>query len=150
MKKIRDRVEREAHWFAGAFLLPRSTLLSEFYSTRMPHLLGLKRRWRVSMQAIAHRCKEVGAIDEGQYILFRKQLSALRALKVEPLDDELAPEMPGLLPKAWKMLVEKGVVREGGAEEQIGFSLAGIEQLCGPFRRPAADDGTATPKLITT
>lgn len=142
-KRVRDRIEREAHWFAGAFLLPRSTLLTEFYSTRTQHLLGLKRRWRVSMQAIAHRCKEIGAIDEGQYILFRKQMSAQRWLKAEPLDDELPPEMPGLLPKAWRMLVEQGVVREGGAEEQIGFSLSGVERLCGAFRQ--SDSGSSAP-----
>jgi Zn-dependent peptidase ImmA (M78 family)/transcriptional regulator with XRE-family HTH domain len=146
-KRTRDRLEREAHWFAGAFLLPRGTLLTEFYSTRTSHLLGLKRRWRVSMQAIAHRCKEIGAIDEAQYILFRKQMSAQRWLKAEPLDGEIPAEQPGLLPKAWKMLMEKGIVREGGAEEQIGFSLDGIEQLCGPFRRPRAQGVAPTAGL---
>src|SRR6185437_4995580 len=82
-KRVRDRVEREANWFAGAFLLPRQTLFSEFYSTRANHLLGLKRRWGVSMQAIAHRCKTIGAIDEGDYIAFRKQLSAKGELSNE-------------------------------------------------------------------
>ncbi|MGE3291590.1 MAG: helix-turn-helix domain-containing protein [Geminicoccaceae bacterium] len=138
-KRTRDRLEREAHWFAGAFLLPRSTLLTEFYSTRTSHLVGLKRRWRVSMQAIAHRCKEIGAVDELQYILFRKQLSAKRWLKAEPLDDELPCEQPGLLPKAWRLLIDRETIQEGGAAEQIGFSLDGVERICGQFRRAGGE-----------
>jgi Zn-dependent peptidase ImmA (M78 family)/transcriptional regulator with XRE-family HTH domain len=58
-KSVLDRIEQEANRFAGAFLFPRNSFLSEFYSTRMGHLAGLKRRWRVSIQAIAHRAKDL-------------------------------------------------------------------------------------------
>src|SRR4051794_24295279 len=33
-KGVRDRIETEANMFAGAFLLPRSSIMREFYSTR--------------------------------------------------------------------------------------------------------------------
>ncbi|WP_082559210.1 helix-turn-helix domain-containing protein [Methylobacterium sp. Leaf94] len=130
-KTIRDRIEKEANWFAGSFLLPRGSILAEFYSTRSSHLIGLKKRWRVSMQAIAHRCKDIGALDEGQYIAFRKVLAVKGWLKTEPLDGELPLEMPGLLIKAWAMLVSKGLIHEEGAEESIGFSLDMVQSLCG-------------------
>jgi Zn-dependent peptidase ImmA (M78 family) len=82
--KVRTRVEREANQFAGAFLLPRPSLLAEFYSNRLSHLQGLKRRWRVSMQALAHRAMQIGALDEDQYINFRKQMSSQKWLTSEP------------------------------------------------------------------
>jgi hypothetical protein len=41
--KMRARLEKEANQFAGAFLLPRTSLLGEFYSTRINHLKGLER-----------------------------------------------------------------------------------------------------------
>lgn len=126
-KYIRDRIETEANWFAGAFLLPRNSILNEFYSTRLSHFEGLKSRWRVSMQAIAHRCKELGAVDEEQYVNFRKQMSARKWLTVEPLDDRIPLEWPGLLIKAWKLISEDKSAR---AEAELGFGFDLLEEIC--------------------
>ncbi len=139
-KRVRDRVEREANWFAGSFLLPKSALYSEFYSMRRSHLLGLKRRWGVSMQAIAHRCKHVGAIDETDYIGFRKQLSANGELSKEPLDD-IPLEQPKILSKAWKVLLDKGIIQDNGLEDQLGFSLEMVAQYCEAIDGHASDQG---------
>lgn len=130
-KRTRDRLESEAHWFAGAFLFPKSSFLAEFYSTRTSHLTGLKRRWQMSMQAIAHHAKELGAIDDGQYILFRKTMAKNGWLREEPLDKDIRIEQPGLLIKAIKILIEKGLVPPSGLESENGFSLQMVESLCG-------------------
>jgi len=130
-KSIRDQLESEANFFAGAFLLPRHAMLREFYSTRMSHLEGLKARWRVSMQAIAHRCKDIGIIDEHQYILFRKQISFRRWQKNEPLDDTIPLEQTEWLLKCWKFLTDKKIVREAGLEDELGFSLDLVVRLFG-------------------
>jgi len=130
-KRTRDRIEREANLFAGAFLLPEGTFLAEFYSARMEHLKGLKRRWRVSMAALAHRAKEIGAIDDDQYIQFRKQLSHHKWLTREPLDDEIAIEEPKLLLKAWRLLIDNGVIRDSAFEDKIGFSPEMVKRLSG-------------------
>ncbi len=135
---MRERLEREAHWFAGAFLFPRTALLAEFYSTRTSHLIGLKRRWRMSMQAIAHQCKEVGQLDEAQYILFRKQVTKHKWLRKEPLDDEIPLEQPGLLPKAVRLLVDREVIPPSGFEGENGFSLEMVQRLCGVVPEPTA------------
>jgi Zn-dependent peptidase ImmA (M78 family)/transcriptional regulator with XRE-family HTH domain len=142
------RIEREANWFAGAFLLPREKLLEEFYSTRMSHLEGLKARWKVSMQAIAHRAKDVGAIDEYQYILFRKQISHNKWLSVEPLDREIPMEQPEFLLKCWKLLVDRGVVNDGGAEDAVGFSLELVQRLFGKVPEGRRVPEAWTPKLV--
>lgn len=130
-KAVRDRIESEANMFAGAFLLPRDAMMREFYSTRTSHLLGMKERWKVSMQGIAHRCKDIGIIDENQYILFRKHFSAKKWIKNEPLDDVIPPEQPEWLLKCWKMLASAKKVPESGVEDQIGFSLDMVNELFG-------------------
>ena len=134
-KSTLDRLEAEANKFAGAFLLPRESLLSEFYSTRMNHLEGLKQRWRVSMQAIAHRAKDIGAIDEYQYINFRKQISALKMLSVETLDDVLPIEQPRVLAKAWAMIAEN-VQTKRLAETTLGLGSDLVEEVCGVSLAP--------------
>lgn len=130
-KVVRDRIEKEANWFADAFLMPRASLLAEFYSTRLAHFVGLKKRWRMSMQAIAHWCREVGAIDDHQYILFRKQMAARHWLKDEPLDDELQPEQPTWLARAWKALIKSGRIVPTTAEDELGFSVGLVARLIG-------------------
>jgi Zn-dependent peptidase ImmA (M78 family)/transcriptional regulator with XRE-family HTH domain len=130
-KHTREQLEHEANMFAGAFLLPRQSIFREFYSTRMKHLEGLKQRWRVSIQAIAHRCRDIGIIDEYQYVLFRKTISHNRWQKNEPLDDVIPMEQPEWLLKCWKLLIEKNKVRDVGVEDEIGFSLDLVARLFG-------------------
>jgi Zn-dependent peptidase ImmA (M78 family)/transcriptional regulator with XRE-family HTH domain len=130
-KSIRDRIEREANWFAGAFLLPRGSLFREFYSTRANHLKGLKQRWLVSMQAIAHRAKDIGAIDENQYVAFRIQMTKRKELSKEPLDDVIPVERPGLLFNAWKKLIEKGRLPPPDSGEWMGTSLGVLRDHVG-------------------
>jgi Zn-dependent peptidase ImmA (M78 family)/transcriptional regulator with XRE-family HTH domain len=130
-KKVRERIEREANLFAGAFLLPKFAMFNEFYSTRMSHLIGLKKRWRVSVQAIAHRAKSLGIIDEDQYILFRKSISFHRWNKSEPLDNELPLEQPQWLLKCWELFVKRRGIEEMDTAEEIGFTLDLVASLFG-------------------
>jgi Zn-dependent peptidase ImmA (M78 family)/transcriptional regulator with XRE-family HTH domain len=130
-KAVRDRIEREANWFAGAFLMPRGLLFREFYSTRVTHLKGLKQRWLVSMQAIAHRAKDIGAIDENQYVAFRIQMTKRKELSREPLDDVIPIERPGLIFNAWNKLVERGRLPSQDSDEAMGISLDVLQDHLG-------------------
>ncbi len=75
------------------------------------------------MQAIAHRAKDIGAIDENQYVSFRIQMTKRKELTHEPLDDEIPMESPGLLFNAWNKLVQAGRLPELGSDEEAGISL---------------------------
>jgi len=136
-KEVRDHIESEANMFAGSLLLPRNAMLREFYSARLKHLEGMKARWRVSMQAIAHRAKQIGIIDEHQYILFRKQISFNRWTKNEPLDNTIPMEQPQWLLKCWQLLTDQKLVREAGLEDELGFSLDLVVRLFGHEVREA-------------
>ena len=65
-KKTAKRIEHEADLFAGAFLLPRNSFLDELFSTRIDAFLSMKRRWKVSIQAMVYRCNHLRIIDEEQ------------------------------------------------------------------------------------
>ncbi len=139
--EVRSRLEREANQFAGAFLLPRSSLLSEFYSARLSHLEGLKRRWRVSMQAIAHRAVQIAVLDEDQYINFRKQMSSKKWLTLEPLDDEIPFEEPTYLRKCCALVVANmNSLRV--AESELGLGPDLVSEVTGycPVPPPRAPE----------
>jgi Zn-dependent peptidase ImmA (M78 family)/transcriptional regulator with XRE-family HTH domain len=95
-------IERQADRFAGAFLLPKHSFPNEVFSPRLDAFLDLKRRWRVSIQAMIYRCSDLGIFDEFQILNMRKQVSFRKWRTQEPLDDpSIIPlESPRLLAKA--------------------------------------------------
>jgi len=116
------KIEREANLFAGAFLLPRSTFGNEVMSSSLEHFIDLKRRWKVSIQAMIYRCSELGILTDNQVLYLRKQMSARKMNKKEPLDDYLEREQPTIIKRSIKMLVEHRVL----TPEEI------VDNLCLP------------------
>jgi Zn-dependent peptidase ImmA (M78 family)/DNA-binding XRE family transcriptional regulator len=122
-------IERQANYFAGALLLPRKSFPQEVISTSLSYFLELKSRWRVSVQAMVYRCKDLGLLNKNQVSYLWRQLSAMR--NVEPLDDTFEPERPTLLFAALNMLVENGVQTRAQIVDALKLNHVDIEQLCG-------------------
>jgi Zn-dependent peptidase ImmA (M78 family) len=122
-------IERQANYFAGALLLPRRSFPQEVMSTSLNYFLELKARWRVSVQAMVYRCKDLGLLSGNQVSYLWRQLSKIR--KFEPLDDTFEPERPALLSAALSMLVENGVQTRAQIVEALKLNPSDIEQLCG-------------------
>ncbi|GIO43161.1 helix-turn-helix domain-containing protein [Paenibacillus apis] len=108
-KENYKQIEREAHYFAGAFLLPASSFGTEIVSTSIDHLTTLKKRWKVSIQAMAYRAKSLDIISEYQHINIRQRLAKNNQLSKEPLDDVLPFEEPSVLKQAIMALVDHKV-----------------------------------------
>ena len=66
------KIEKAAHRFAGAFLIPADTLRAEMGSSRssvsIGELVGLKHRFGVSIQAIAYRCRDLGILSQSAFV----------------------------------------------------------------------------------
>jgi Zn-dependent peptidase ImmA (M78 family)/transcriptional regulator with XRE-family HTH domain len=122
-------IERQANYFAGALLLPRKSFPQEVLSTSVSYFLQLKARWRVSVQAMVYRCKDLGILNKSQVAYLWRQLSKMRTF--EPLDDAFEPERPTLLSAALKMLVDNGVQTRAQIVETLKLNNMDIEQLCG-------------------
>jgi len=124
-----DRFEREANRFASAFLLPESTYSLEVFSTRLAAFVELKRRWKVSIAAQIYRCSDLGILADDQVLNLRKQLSANKWRKREPLDDVLPFEKPNMMRKSLHLLVESGVQTGSDVLAAIRLSRKTIESL---------------------
>lgn len=131
----RDRhklMEKQAHQFAGALLLPPETFATEL---RMPvtldDLLLLKRRWGVSVAAITMRLHALGLLDEeGKLALFKRR-SARWGGKSEPGDGDRKPEQPRLLRRTIDLLVDENVMPLDAIPRHIGLAPSDIEMLAG-------------------
>ena len=132
--KVRlKEIEREADRFAGAFLLPRKSFPNEVYSPRLGAFVELKKRWKVSIQAMIYRCKNLGIFDEQQTINLYKQISLKKWRTNEPLDgaEGIPLEKPILLGKIAKLVLESGRMHVDEIKVTLGFSSFVMEKFFG-------------------
>ena len=126
-----SKIERQANYFAGCFLLPRETFVREVFSTSVHYFLKLKERWRVSVAAMIYRCKELGILNQNQVGYLYRQLTAKGMRKSEPLDKLFKTKSPSVLRSALAMLVEHGVQTKSDIREALNLNARDIEYLCG-------------------
>ena len=132
-KNTLKEIEREADYFAGAFLLPRKSFPNEIFSPRLDAFLDLKRRWKVSIQAMIYRCKNLGIFDEDQCVNLYKQVSYKKWRTVEPLDgpDGLPMEQPVMLTRVSELVLQNSRMKADELLQRLGFNQATVEQLIG-------------------
>ncbi|WP_417821862.1 helix-turn-helix domain-containing protein [Terasakiella sp.] len=124
-------IEAEANRFAGAFLLPRKSFPNEVFSPRLDGFISLKERWKVAIQAMVYRCKNLGVFDEDQVTNLYKQISYRKMRKREPLDDVIPFEKPKLLQRAVDLLLDANRFSADEIVTDLQFNREMIERLCG-------------------
>lgn len=109
--------ERYCYRFAGAMLIPQNTFIKEIGIHRShlsePELIAVKETYGISIQAIMARAKDLGVINELQFLQFRKWISRNRTEK--GLGEYLGIE------KAYRF---KQLIYRAAAEEVISLSKA--------------------------
>lgn len=87
-------IEKQAHTFAAAFLMPASEIKEELPDmVDWPALFKLKQRWQVSLAALLMRAKTLNRITEAAYVTAIKAASARGWRRTEPVPLG-APEQP--------------------------------------------------------
>jgi Zn-dependent peptidase ImmA (M78 family) len=112
--KPADRgLEKQAHRFASAFLLPAHQLEAEWREGRLSwrDLMGLKQRWQISLAALLYRAREEQLISPTTYESAIKYMSRAGWRKVEP-GDLGPPERPRLLRRAVRALADSPSCRQ--------------------------------------
>ncbi|MFC0212129.1 helix-turn-helix domain-containing protein [Paenibacillus chartarius] len=105
-------IEQQADTFAGAFLLPKDAFLKDLhYPNNLNFYIELKKKWKVSIQAMIVRAFHLGAINYNQYTYLMKQMNQKNMRKKEPLDDVLSVPQPVLISKAVEMLLKANVLK---------------------------------------
>jgi Zn-dependent peptidase ImmA (M78 family)/transcriptional regulator with XRE-family HTH domain len=90
-------VERQAHQFAAAFLMPRDEIIDELPTTAdWDALFDLKQRWQVSLAALLMRAKTLRRMKEATYLTAVKTASARGWRRLEPISLG-PPEQPDRL-----------------------------------------------------
>lgn len=110
-------VEREADMFAAAFLIHRGDLISHLPRIRsLEQLVASKKRWGVSVAALARSAFDTGLLSDWHYRDICKQISILGYRSKEPLG---APREKSVL---WRMVFEE-LWKEGATRETIAKTL---------------------------
>lgn len=77
--------EVEANHFAAAFLMPKDDVFSRIpYVSSVAQLIIAKKRWRVSVAALAYRLQKLAILSPWQYRSFSIQISSLGYRTEEP------------------------------------------------------------------
>lgn len=123
-------MEKQAHQFAGACLLPAETFASEVrIPTTLNDLLLLKRRWGVSVGAIIMRLRVLGLLDEEAMSALFKRRASRWGNRAEPGDEDRKPERPRLLRRTIDLLVNENVMPLEAIPRHIGLPASDIEML---------------------
>jgi Zn-dependent peptidase ImmA (M78 family) len=110
------QAELEAQTFASHFLMPPADLLANLpYATSLKHLLSAKKRWGVSLSALAYSMHKHGRITDWNYRTFCIQITRNYG-KSEP--DGLPPERSSV----WQMVLSE-LWKDGVSRNQLASEL---------------------------
>lgn len=108
--------ERQAQHFAGAFLMPKASVLEGApLSPTITNLVQWKRKWNVAVSALAHRLRDLELLTEWQYRTLCVQIARLGYRTSEP--DPIDRETSQVLEKVFEALHDEGKARADVAEE---------------------------------
>lgn len=125
-------MERQAHAFAGAFLLPAESFAAEIrLPVTLDSLLLLKQRWGVSVAAMVMRLEALGILSSDDKLTLFKRRSARWGAKAEPGDQTRQPEQPRLLRRTVELLQTESILPATTLPEYLGLAPADIEALLG-------------------
>ncbi len=126
------QMERQAHAFAGALLMPAETFAGEVRTpVTLDDLLLLKRRWGSSVAAIIKRLRALKILDEaGEQALFKRR-SARWGAKSEPGDGDRVPEVPRVLRRTVQLIVDENVMPLDAIPRHVGLPARDVEMLAG-------------------
>lgn len=103
--------EKEANEFASEFLLPSASYINDVVNipNRIESYLPLKRKWKVSIGAMAYKNRELGIISQRQYQYLLSTMNKKNIRTNEPLDDILPRPLPSMFDDAVSLLLEEKI-----------------------------------------
>jgi Zn-dependent peptidase ImmA (M78 family)/DNA-binding transcriptional regulator YiaG len=111
-------LEKPAHRFGSAFLIPTECLREEWPAGRIDwrKLMAIKQRWQISLAALLYRARQDGLITEKGYTSATRYITRAGWRQTEPGDGG-PPERPRLLAAAMEALGRSGMTVGDLADE---------------------------------
>jgi Zn-dependent peptidase ImmA (M78 family)/transcriptional regulator with XRE-family HTH domain len=127
--------EQQAHRFAGAFLFPRPSFMSEVGVPSLDYFCSLKKRWGMSIGAMIFRAFDLGIIDEFEKASLFQNMGRRRwrgALR-EPFDapSDMPLERPRMLRRAFEAVVAGGLFGRATFAQALMLPEREVEQIVG-------------------
>ncbi|MCY4645262.1 MAG: XRE family transcriptional regulator [Gammaproteobacteria bacterium] len=128
--------EREAKHFAGAFLLPKQTFRREFWGyiqsgDRFDGLVTMKRRWRVSIQSILYRARQLQLLGPASFRRYMQIVSSRGWRSGVPEPAEPEPLAPELLNLAFNQYQAKTGQAPSAMAAHLGWGTAILATIAG-------------------
>ncbi len=130
-KALLRKIEDQADYYAGCFLLPEASFSSEFYGADWDSLVRLKSRWLVSIAAIVMRLHNLHLISAHQKTRLFQLINVRKARRVEPLDRDLPVEKPRLFQKTAELLAKHKLLRLTDWPAKVGLPADLLSDLSG-------------------
>ncbi len=129
--ELLDRVqfknrEKEANEFASEFLLPTFAYKRDTidFSNNIDSYIRLKRKWKVSIAAMAYKNRELGIITQRQYQYLLSVINKNNMRINEPLDNILPISEPSMFNDAVSLLIDAKVFTASSLIDEL--SLYGL------------------------
>ena len=88
-------ISHEANEFAAEFLMPEKDIKGDFKDGVTLNILAdLKRKWKVSMQALLYRANDIGVITDNQKRYLINQFNSMNIRRREPAELDIPRENP--------------------------------------------------------
>lgn len=125
-------IERQADYFASELLYPSDVFIKEIQSLPLNFetFIMLKEKWKISIQAIIRKCRDLELISDDKYIYFQKKISYNKWRFKEPLDDYIVAEEPRLIKDAIELLIENNIINKRDILMNIELDKEEIIKLC--------------------
>lgn len=128
---MNQQIEKQAHRFAAAFLLPLAPFGDDLFGVNLDVLRSLKPRWKTSIAMMIVRAKQGGFITDDAERSLWIAMSRRKWRKSEPLDDILEPEEPRLLRRSIEMILDAGDQTPADICDYLALTPSDIEDLTG-------------------
>lgn len=128
-QQIFKLIEDQAAHFAGAFLIPADSFVSEFVLPSLNSFVTIKSKWLAPIGLLIKRTAQLKFVDKDQEQKLWVSYCRKGWRKREALDELIAMEKPVLLSKAINMIIKEGIKSTDQIIAEIPLSNRDIEEL---------------------
>jgi Zn-dependent peptidase ImmA (M78 family)/DNA-binding XRE family transcriptional regulator len=126
-----SQMEKQAHRFASAFLLPARTFGKEWITPGIDSFKNIKLKWKSAISAMIMRAGTLGIVSESQKESLMIALARRHWRQREPLDDAFEPERPRFIARACEMIVSEALLSKGDILGELALERSDVETILG-------------------
>lgn len=117
------KLEEQANFFAASFLLPKNEFFNDLIQPlNLEYYKELKKKWKVSIAAMVMRARQLGRINNSQYVELVKTMNYRKWKTREPLDNKWKLQQTILFKKSIEMLKNNKILTGSQFVYEIGKS----------------------------